>query len=281
MVQYFHVMFKSYGGKHIFHCEEDYITYLQMVSRACEKYEMDWLAYALMSNHIHLVLRGERGNLRDVRYNISSGYAAYYRRTYPGYSAPGEPVFRPRNTTKWLQANNDLKQALRYVHRNLIEKGMEASLGDSPRTSYRAILSTRVPQNWSNPFREALSADVVFRAFGKNHEEQLRNFIAFHQVSGEYTLEPLRKKSAGDLKRAEELLQQFFSRRYSFAPKSYTEKNRQTFLQWLGGRGNAMKVELVLRLAAETKLSSRQIAEFLQLGRSTVQNIIKKHTAGY
>lgn len=280
MAQYFHVIFKSYGGKYIFHCQEDYLTYLQMVARACKKYQVRWLAYALMSNHIHLVFCCESAVLRDVRYNISSGYAAYYRHTYPQYSAPGEPVFRPRNTTKWLQANNDLKQALRYVHRNLIEKGMETSLGDNPRTSYHLLLSSRMSVSLYDEFlevRDALAADVVFRAFGKNREEQLQNFIAFHQFSGEYTPEPLRKTPTCDLKRAEEILQQFFSRRYTFASKTYTPKNRQVFLQWLGGRGNTMKVELVLQLSAETTLSSRQIAEFLHVGATTVKAIIRKH----
>ena len=253
------------------------MAYLHMVARACEKYAVCWLAYALMSNHIHLVLRCESSALRDVRYNISSGYAAYYRRTYPQYSAPGEPVFRSHNTTKWLQAGNDLRQALRYVHRNLIEKGMESSLGENPRTSYRLLLSTRMSVSLYDEFlgiRDALEADLVFRAFGKNREEQLQNFIAFHKGSGETAV--AMPAIADELCVAETILRQCFSRRYTFSAREYNDKNRQAFLSWLGGRGNTLKEELVLQLAAETSLSGRQIAEFLQLGETTVKKILRR-----
>lgn len=346
MLQNFHVMFKGYGDKTVFHREEDYLIYLRLVKRACEKYQVGWLAYALMSNHIHLVLCTSRETLRYVRYNITCGYAAYYRRAYPDSRAPGEPVFRSHNATKWLQANNDLKQVIRYVHRNLIEKGLEASLGENVRSSYSAFLSARMPEDTDNPFyacaelreiRDALNVDAVFRVFGKNRSEQLQNFIALHRIaapndsnaatgssgarlangssdawavsgatgaisptdvnfssgvrpsndatgatfstcaSGAKSPKTTKKPSAGDLQRAEMILKQCFSGRYAFSQKEYNAKNRQAFLSWLGRRGNPVKADVVLRLAAETQMSSRQIAEFLQLGSTSVKEIIRNH----
>ena len=106
----------------------------------------------------------------------------------------------------------------------------------------------------------------------------MQNFIAFHK--GVVDDSPAVPAAAEDFRRAEAILQQYFSRRYTFSQREYNSKNRQAFLSWLGGRGNTLKEELVLQLAAETSLSGRQIAEFLQLGRSTVQNIIKKQRSG-
>lgn len=289
-MQYFHVIFKSRNDKTIFHKEADYVIYLQQVKRACEKYAVAWLAYAIMSNHIHLVLCGDQDKLPHLRYNISSGYAAYYRRSYPCYSAPGEPVFCSHNTTKWLQANNDLRQGIRYVNRNPIEKALECELGDSICSSYSALLAARRPDDQNNPFnlyeelreiRDALNADMVFRAFGKNHSEQWQHFIAFHKISApdisvSKNASQQQKQLDVDWQRAELILKQHFSTRYSYSKKEYNEKNRQEFLGWLGKRGNPAKANLVHRLLAETQLSCRQIAAFLQLGHSTVQNIINQ-----
>lgn len=287
MMQNFHVMFKSHDNKKIFHREEDCLVYLQLVKRACEKYGMRWLVYAIMSNHIHLVLCGNGEDLPHVRYNISSGYAAYYRRTYPCYCAPGKPVFRSHNATKWLQANNDLKQVIRYVNRNLIEKSLEDKLGDSPRGSYRAILSARLPEDGENPFytcdalreiQDALDADAVFRAFGKNHKEQLQNFIAFHKVASKDPQDD-RKSTATvisqELQKAEEILQTYYCSNYLYRNKPYDAQTRQAFLDWVGRRGNPTKVQLIRDVANSTSLTSRQIADFLKVGRTTVQEALK------
>lgn len=306
-MQVFHVIFRSYFGKILFHEREDYLAYLRFVKRACEKYEMGWLAYALMPNHIHLVLRGDGEKLPHVRYNISSGYAAYYRKKYASLCGRKDLVFQPRNTTKWLQAGNDLKQVLRYVNRNPITGGLEQVLGESCNSSYNGILAARDPDNMKNPFnacdelreiRDALDAESVYRVFGRSHSEQWQNFIAFHQVAapepmlsadstgaagavtgraGQGTTAKAKgsMKRVSDLQKAETILKQYFSKRHSFYGKAFNEKNRQAFLKWLGRRGNSTKTQLVLALAAETSLSSREIAELLKIGHSTVHNIVK------
>ncbi|MCB9481072.1 MAG: transposase [Desulfobacteraceae bacterium] len=39
-----------------FFCEEDYLSYLNLMSQWCKKQNVECIAYCLMPNHLHLVL---------------------------------------------------------------------------------------------------------------------------------------------------------------------------------------------------------------------------------
>jgi putative transposase len=50
-----HITQRGNRRKDVFFVDEDYETYLEWLSHYCQKYELEILAYCLMTNHVHLV----------------------------------------------------------------------------------------------------------------------------------------------------------------------------------------------------------------------------------
>ncbi len=52
----------------VFFCDDDYLTYLQLMSTWCKRYETEILAWCLMPNHVHLIAvpKEETGLARSI-----------------------------------------------------------------------------------------------------------------------------------------------------------------------------------------------------------------------
>ena len=283
-MNYYHVIARSYGEKSIFNDEEDCLFYLKAVKEACEKYQLAWLAYAVMPTHTHLIWGGDLETIRKARRKISCRYAIFVREKYPQLFCTNKKVFRPNNTIKWLQTTYDIKNAICYVHLNPIRKNLEPTLGESIRGSYFAPFSVWEPNNSKNPFcyffaleelREALALQSVCKLFGNNGNAQKQSYFSWHQKS---LAEQVPETPTGNLKKADAIVREFFERTRFYKGKPYDAKNREAFLLSLNRRNHPHKAQLVCRISQETSLSTSAIADFLHIGKTTVKNILKKST---
>lgn len=160
--------------------------------------------------------------------------------------------------------------------------------------------------------RNALAAEEIFRVFGRNRNEQKQNYIALLSQPLTDDQATQLKAQAGartdgragprsdarndvrsdartgsraqsdkmdktaEFQKAELVLQAYFAQHYSYKRKDFTPENRQTFLRWLRHPDNiAHKRAVVTYIAKNTTLSSREIAEVINVGWSTVKNILK------
>lgn len=287
-MEYYHVITQSYGGKNIFPTEADCLVYLQLVKGACQKYDVQWLAYAVMPTHTHLVVAVANGNvthLKHMRYKVACGYAAYFRKVHPEICRGEKHIFHRKNQVKILQTPYDVKQEIRYAHLNPLRKNLETLPGQTIRSSYSAVLSfweKDAPENPFNRFielqeiRDALALEEVSRFFGRNRNEQKASFLSFHQAPLQEDL-PLEKVTPDKLVKAEELLRTYFAETYVFQGKDYNVGNRQAFLYWLNRRGNKRRTALVLQLRRQTAMRTHEIAIFLNTSDSTIKRILQKY----
>lgn len=292
-MEYYHAITQSDDGKNIFPNTADCLVYLQLIKEACLQYNVKWLAYAVMPTHTHMVFAVEKGakeQLTKARRKITCGYTAYIRRTYPALcAAEGERVFKRRNTAKILQTPRDVKQAIRYLHLNPIEKELEKAVGQTIRSSYQAVLTIWEPENLKNPFnqfmefqeiRDALALDVVCRLFDRNRNAQMQSFLSYHKekqpevLAASPTTQVL---TVEKMQVAENILKHHFLRLHSFQGKPFDAHNRQAFLQWVNRRGNKAKIFLVLQLSKDALLSVSEIAIFLNTSDTTVRRILKEN----
>lgn len=291
-MEYYHAITQSDDGKIIFSNEEDCLVYLQLTKAACQLYNVKWLAYAVMPTHTHMVFAVEKGakeELTKARRKITYGYSAYLRRIHPEYCANGERPFKRRNKAKILQTQRDVKQAIRYLHLNPIEKELEKVVGQSIRSSYQAVLTVWDAENLKNPFnrfvefqeiRDALALNIVCRIFDRNRNAQKQAFLAYHKEKKPVVLEAsasLQVLTAEKMQVAEKILKHHFLRLHAFRGKPFDAPNRQAFLQWVNRRGNKAKVFLVLQLSKEALLSVSEIATFLNASDTTVRRILKEN----
>lgn len=277
-MNYYHVITQSYGEKNIFQDEDDCLYYLQAVIVACQKYNIAWLAYAVMPTHTHLLWRGDLENIRKARRKISCRYAVYVRKKYPELFHVKKQVFRDKNQIKWLQTSYDVKNEIRYLHFNPIKKDLEPSLGTSIRSSFGAALSFWEPNDMQNPFnrffelqeiRDFLALSLLAKFFGNNNNAQKQSFLSFHQENFITNFE-------NRLKVADNIVQEYFCKSRYYGRKPFDTKNREAFLLSLNRRNNPLKYSLISRISQDAHLSTREIADFLHIGQSTVKDILRK-----
>ena len=58
-----HVGLKAHNGVDIFREDEDREHFMESINKACEKYEVELLVCVLMTNHVHMILKGEISSL--------------------------------------------------------------------------------------------------------------------------------------------------------------------------------------------------------------------------
>ena len=84
-------MTRGNARQDIVHDDEDRIRVLTDLERTAHRFEWEVLAFAIMSNHLHLLLRMSRPNLAKRMQVFLSGYALWSerRRRRPGHLFQG------------------------------------------------------------------------------------------------------------------------------------------------------------------------------------------------
>jgi REP element-mobilizing transposase RayT len=65
---YYHVLSRGNHQQAVFLSDHDRNTFLQTLARLSERFEADIIAFVLMDNHYHLLLRTHRANLQTFRF---------------------------------------------------------------------------------------------------------------------------------------------------------------------------------------------------------------------
>ena len=119
----YHVVQKGAGGQQIFEDAEDRLYYLNLLNRSFQRHHMRLLAWCLMDNHTHLLLDDPDANVSEAFQRLGTGYAMFFK----GKTGLEGPVFKGRFYSKPIEDDNQLLQAMRYIHDNPV-KGGRASL---------------------------------------------------------------------------------------------------------------------------------------------------------
>jgi putative transposase len=128
-----HVTQRAAGIDHIFQEEEDYREFLIRTRKLARTFELEVLAYALMTNHIHLLIRQNQPNLKQAMREIFSRYARWYNTKY---ARKGHLFGGPYRQALCLEEGYVLRVSL-YIHLNPVRAGMVQRPEDYPWTSYR------------------------------------------------------------------------------------------------------------------------------------------------
>ena len=142
----YHVMNRGRGRVLIFHGEAYYQAYLRCIEEADQRFGSQCLAYCLMGNHYHLLIKTPRGNLSRIMRHIDGLYTQRYNRL----KKTDGPLFRGRYKAILIDTNEYLLQVSRYIHRNPIEmkKPLVKQLEKYPWSSYSAYINQGNCPNW-------------------------------------------------------------------------------------------------------------------------------------
>jgi putative transposase len=125
----YHVIARANGGAAVFRSGRDYAEFLELIEGAWERFGAPALAYCLMPNHVHLVLRpGEGESLSRWMQWLLTRHAVRLNRRRAAMGAVWQARFRGFP----IQEDAHLLTVLRYVERNALRAGLVERAQDWP-----------------------------------------------------------------------------------------------------------------------------------------------------
>lgn len=113
----YHVIARGIGQQNIFHEEGDFQRYLEILERLSVESGVSVLGYCLMSNHVHLLLRENGGDVSSFMKRLGIRYASWYNRKY---ERAGH-VFQDRFKSEGVEDDAYLLAVIRYIHQNPVK----------------------------------------------------------------------------------------------------------------------------------------------------------------
>jgi putative transposase len=121
-----HVIVRGIERCDIFLDDDDKSLFLERLSKLLIATRTDCLAWSLLSNHFHLLLRPQSTKLSVFMRRLLTGYAVVFnlRRHRSGH------LFQNRYKSIVCEEDSYLLELVRYIHLNPLRAGMVASLDD-------------------------------------------------------------------------------------------------------------------------------------------------------
>jgi putative transposase len=140
----YHVMTRGNARQDIVQDDDDRKRLLTDLERSILRYEWELLAFVILSNHLHLLLKTPQPNLAKGMQAFLSGYAVWSakRRRRPGH------WFQGRYKAEMIEDESDYWTVSRYIHLNPVRAGLVARPEDWERSSDPGYLAAGRRRPW-------------------------------------------------------------------------------------------------------------------------------------
>ena len=155
----YHIVLKGINANRIFFSDNDYKLFIKYFKEACIDYNVEIIAYCLMSNHIHFVLKFNNEHMPELFKSFGAKFVPKYNYTH---SKTG-PLFNGRYYSSPINDDDYLISVLRYIHYNPVKAGICKYPSEYNWSSYNDYI------NHSNSitdlsFVESILSDTEFEA---------------------------------------------------------------------------------------------------------------------
>jgi REP element-mobilizing transposase RayT len=142
----YHILSRGNEQRDIFLEDDDRRSFLKVLGEMSQRFDIDILAYVLMGNHYHLLLRTRKANLSKSMHWLGTTYARHFnlRHLRSGH------LFQGRFKSILVQNEAYLIQLSCYIHRNPLRAGISNRLAAYPWSSYRAYAFEANHPEWLN-----------------------------------------------------------------------------------------------------------------------------------
>lgn len=131
--EYYHIYNRGVSRQALFYCDENYRFLLRRVRQYAETWRVAIIAYCLMPNHYHFVLRQE-GEFPLSRF-VQAVFNSYTKALNAMVGRSGT-LFEGPFQAIHLDNETYLLQLCRYVHRNPLDAGLVSDLREWPYSNY-------------------------------------------------------------------------------------------------------------------------------------------------
>lgn len=140
---YEHVITRGNNRRTLFHNPSDYQAFYRILIYAHTQHTFTIIAYCLMTNHYHLLIRSPEVPLGKVMSLINKRYGDYYRRKYgaTGY------LYEGRYYAEKADGPKGILEVSRYIHRNPIaaKEPLAPNMEDYPYSSFHYYMTGEKP----------------------------------------------------------------------------------------------------------------------------------------
>ena len=138
--EHYHIYNRGVDRQPIFFCEENYLYFVRLLKQKAARNAIQVLAYCLMPNHFHLLVRPESDNA--VTAFLTSVCGSYVQALNVQRCRVGA-LFQGRFRAVHVNRDAYLAQLARYIHLNPVATGLVVKPQDWPYSDYRDIVEGR------------------------------------------------------------------------------------------------------------------------------------------
>jgi len=199
----YHVTCRGNRKQDIFFHDGDRRHMLKLFEKACERFNLNIMAFCLMSNHYHLLLRTPNANLPEAMQWINTSYSVAFNLRH-GLSGH---LFQGRYKAILVADNAHYSWLSLYIHLNPVRAGLVSDPWNYPWSSYRDYAG-----DWS--CFEWLKTEELLRLYGGDSKSSARykrsalELCGFEKSYWDERLAKIKKDSKPEPKKAEELVGQ-------------------------------------------------------------------------
>ena len=123
----YHILNRGNGKQQVFHKNQDYEAFINLMREVKDRYPVKVFAYCLMPNHFHMILMPVHAEkLSKWMQWLMTSHVRYHHRHY---KTSGH-IWQGRFKSFIIQKDNYLLTALRYVEGNPVRAGLVSSARD-------------------------------------------------------------------------------------------------------------------------------------------------------
>ncbi len=127
-----HVYGRGIEKRDIFRDDRDRQLFLERVGFNLKRWEISCIAWALMPNHFHLLVRSWGGDLSSFMRCLLTGYSMYFNERYDRVGH----LFQNRYKSRMISKESHMRVAIRYIHLNPLRGGQVKTMRELDRHSW-------------------------------------------------------------------------------------------------------------------------------------------------
>ncbi len=166
-----HIVQRGHSREPVFFEDNDYLAYLRWLKEAADRYKVDIHAYALMTNHIHILATAvEKDGITRMMQYVGRYYVPYINHTY-GTSGS---IWEGRYKASLINDEEYLLTCMRYIELNPVRADMARSPAHYRWSSYR--------RNGQGKVDELVSSHAIYEALGRTRSSRTEAYKALFKA---------------------------------------------------------------------------------------------------
>jgi len=165
-----HIIIRGIERKAIFKDDQDYHNFLTRLGKILTANSTSCFAWALMKNHVHLLLKTGLSPLSTVMRRLLTGYAQQFNRRHRRHGH----LFQNRYKSFLCEEDPYLLELVRYIHLNPLRAGVVSDIKELSeyKRSGHAVIMGKVKQAWQD-------TDYVLAYFNKKDNLARKGYAAY------------------------------------------------------------------------------------------------------